>query len=264
MLILHLSDPHFGTEQPHVLAALRQFITQHQPELALLSGDITQRARRSQFSAARAFVDDLPCPALVVPGNHDIPLFNLYARLFNPYGNYRRAFGDELAPVLDNERLLVVGVNSTAPRRHKNGEVSTAQIERVGARLAQARPQQLRIVVQHHPVRALQEADIANLLIGHEQAVPAWVDAGMDLLLAGHIHLPYVLPLRGRRGDTGRGGWTLQAGTALSYRVRDNVPNSFNLIRYRQPGECVVERWDYSLLARAFLCEERNELPLSR
>ncbi len=264
MLILHLSDPHFGTEQSHVVSALRQFITQHQPELVLLGGDITQRARRSQFSAARAFVDDLPCPALVVPGNHDIPLFNLFARLFNPYGNYRRAFGDGLEPVLERERLLVVGVNSTTPGRHKNGEVSAAQIERVRARLARATPQQLRIVLLHHPVRALQETDVANLLIGHEQAVPAWVDAGLDLLLAGHIHLPYVLPLRGRQGDTGRRGWTVQAGTALSYRVRGNVPNSFNLIRYRQPGECVAERWDYSLLARAFLCEERNELPLSR
>ncbi|KAF0808704.1 DNA repair exonuclease [Alcanivorax sp. S71-1-4] len=264
MLILHLSDPHFGTEQPHVVSALRQFITQHQPELVLLGGDITQRARRSQFSAARAFVDDLPCPALVVPGNHDIPLFNLFARLFNPYGNYRRAFGDELEPVLEQERLLVIGLNSTTPGRHKNGEVSAAQIERVRARLARAAPQQLRIVLQHHPVRALQETDIGNLLIGHEQAVPAWVDAGLDLLLAGHIHLPYVLPLRGYQGEAGRRGWTVQAGTALSYRVRGNVPNSFNLIRYRQPGECVAERWDYSLLARAFLCEERHELPLSR
>ena len=264
MLILHLSDPHFGTEQPHVLTALRQFITRHQPELALLGGDITQRARRSQFNAARAFVDELPCPVLAVPGNHDIPLFNLYARLFDPYGNYRRAFGNELEPVLENKRLLVVGVNTTTPHRHKNGEVSTAQIERVRARLARATAQQLRIVLQHHPVRAQQEADIANLLIGHERAVPAWVDAGLDLLLAGHIHLPYVLPLRGRQRDEGRRGWTLQAGTALSYRVRGSVPNSFNLIRYRQPGECVAERWDYSLLARAFLCKERNELPLSR
>src|SRR5690606_32134883 len=197
MLILHLSDPHFGTEQPHVLTALRQFIIQHQPALTLLGGDITQRARRSQFNAARAFIDDLPCPVLAVPGNHDIPLFNLYARLFSPYRNYRRAFGETLEPVLENERLLVLGVNSTTPRRHKDGEVSAAQIERVRARLAGASPRQLRIVLQHHPVRALQESDIANLLIGHEQAVPAWVDAGLDLLLAGHIHLPYVLPLRG-------------------------------------------------------------------
>src|SRR5690606_31580206 len=141
--LLHLSDLHFGTEDPEVAAALLQLAREQQPDLCLLSGDITQRARRAQFAAARAFVQQLPAPVLAVPGNHDLPLFNLPLRLLNPYGNYRRAFGPSLEPQLERDDLLLIGVNSTRPARHKDGEVSAAQIERVAARLRQARPGQL-------------------------------------------------------------------------------------------------------------------------
>ena len=96
--VLQISDPHFGTEQPHVMRALLQLAREQQPEVILLTGDITQRARRSQFAAAARFVSQLPAPVLAVPGNHDIPLFNLIARALNPYGNYKRAFGNNLEP----------------------------------------------------------------------------------------------------------------------------------------------------------------------
>lgn len=180
--ILHLSDLHFGTENPAVTEALLRLGEELQPSLYLLSGDITQRARRSQFAAARAFVERLQVPVLAVPGNHDLPLFNLPARLLNPYGNYRRAFGSQLEPVLETDQLLVACVNTTRAARHKNGEVSAVQIRRVEQQLRQARSAQLRIVMMHHPVRAVEETDVDNLLIGRDQAVPAWVDAGMDLL----------------------------------------------------------------------------------
>ena len=137
--VLHLSDPHFGTEQAPVMDALERFAHELRPDLLLLSGDITQRARRAQFAAARAFVDRLRAPVLLaVPGNHDIPLFNLAARVFAPYGNYVRAFGGELEPQFADRDLLVVGVNTTRPARHKNGVVSAAQIERVVVRGGQA------------------------------------------------------------------------------------------------------------------------------
>lgn len=259
MHLLHISDPHFGTEQPRVMAALHDWAQAHPPALTLLGGDITQRARRHQFSAAREFVDSLPGPLLAVPGNHDIPLFNLAQRWLSPYRNYRRAFGDDLEPEYEDAQLLVIGVNSTSPRRHKDGELSAPQIERVRQRLLTAGAGQLRIVLLHHPVRAASESDLSNLLIGREQAVPAWVDAGMDLLLAGHIHLPYILPLYGLGG---RRGWTVQAGTALSRRVRGKVPNSFNVLRYQGGAQCVVERWDYS--PEGFRRHGRETLRLAR
>ncbi|PKM05443.1 MAG: DNA repair exonuclease [Gammaproteobacteria bacterium HGW-Gammaproteobacteria-6] len=253
--LLHISDTHFGTERPEVMRAINQLCSEHAPALVILSGDITQRARRTQFAAARAFTDQLRTPLLSVPGNHDLPLFNLFARIVSPYGNYRRFFGDELEPEFETDQLLVIGVNSTRPRRHKDGELSDKQIRRVAQRLGKARPEQLRIVVQHHPVRALEASDTANLVIGREKAVPAWVDAGMDMVLAGHIHLPYVLPLYGQHGEQGRQALTVQAGTAVSERVRGDISNSVNLISY-QPDkanpQCVVERWDYAHSSQRF------------
>lgn len=260
--ILHLSDLHFGTEEPAVAQALLQLAEEQQPSLCLLSGDITQRARRSQFAAADAFVRQLPAPVLAIPGNHDLPLFNLPLRLLDPYGNYRRVFGESLEPQLSRADLLVIGVNSTRAVRHKNGEVSNRQIQRVAQQLQQARAGQLRVVMLHHPVCAIQPSDLANLLIGREQAVPAWVDAGMDLLLAGHIHLPYRMPLT---GSGQRRAWALQAGTGVSQRVRGSIPNSVNFIEYGAVGGqrwCQVTRWDYAFEQTRFLAVEQQSLPL--
>lgn len=262
--LLHLSDPHFGTEQPEVMTALLAFAAEQRPDLAVLTGDITQRARADQFRRARAFVDQLPAPVLSVPGNHDLPLFNLFSRLFNPYGNYRSHISNDLEPLYQTSRLLIIGVNSTRPQRHKNGELGERQIERVSRLLHSARSQQLRIVIQHHPVAAIEASDQANLLKGHEQVVPRWIDAGMDLLLAGHIHLPYVRPLS---GSGSRQGWTAQAGTALSSRVRGEVPNSINLIEHSTDGpfhSCSVERWDYAETSRSFRLYSHTELALDR
>lgn len=259
--VLHISDTHFGTEIDAVVNALGQTVREVRPDLVLLSGDITQRARRGQFAAARAFVQSLDRPVLVVPGNHDIPLFNVLARVFNPYGNYRRALGVNLEPVFEDERLLVVGVNSTRPSRRKHGEVSPAQVQRVAQRLRMASPAQLRIVMLHHPVMGTKASDAPNLLVNREQAVPAWVDAGADLILAGHIHLPFALPLAGLQG---RRGWAVQAGTALSRRRRGGISNSINLIDYDPAGECLLQRWDFESGAARFQPAGEHRLSLSR
>ena len=187
--LLQISDPHFGTEQPPVVTALLDLARQLRPDVIALTGDITQRARRHQFTAATDFVSLLP-PAqlLAIPGNHDIPLFNVTARLFTPYANFKRAFGPDLEPLHDGEHMLVIGVNTTRPRRHKDGEVSKEQIDSVATRLRTARAQQLRIVVVHQPVHVIRATDIANLLHGREDAVNAWSAAGADLIMGGHIH----------------------------------------------------------------------------
>lgn len=247
--ILHLSDTHFGTERKPVVEAVLDLARSLAPDLVVLSGDITQRARRGQFAAARKFIERLSLPVLAVPGNHDIPLFNVLARALNPYGNYKRALGAVLEPVFESDGLLAIGLNTTRPRRHKDGEISGGQIARVAQRLRQARPGQLRVVVAHHPVRAKVESDLSNLLIGRERALQAWGEAGVDLVLGGHIHLPYVLPLR---PEAGGGGWIVQAGTACSHRVRGSIPNSVNVIERDADGGCRVERWDYAAGIHAF------------
>ena len=199
--------------------------------MLLLSGDITQRATRAQFGAARAFVERLRVPAVVViPGNHDIPLFNLATRLFTPYGHYERTFGRELEPRFEDDKVLVLALNTTRWYRHKDGAVSAAQIERVAQRLEKARSAQWRIVVVHQPVAVTRERDRGNVLHGHAAAVWCWA----------------------------------AAGTAVSDRVRADAGNSVNVIRVGGAARtsedvddaalrcCVVERWDHTAASQRF------------
>lgn len=249
-LILQVSDTHFGTEQAPVVQALLRLSEQKRPDLVVLSGDITQRAHTAQFRAARAFMDRLGAPMLALPGNHDIPLFNLWARFVHPYKGYRAAFGQELDPVFSSPGLMVLGVNTTRAHRHKNGEVSARQIAQVVERLTQATPDQLRVVVVHQPIDVQRPQDVPDRLKGHAGAQAAWAAAGADLVLGGHIHLPYVMPLPG----LARAMWAVQAGTAVSRRVRPGAPNSVNLVRWNAgEGHCAVEQWDYAVNEQAFV-----------
>jgi len=283
-VLLQISDPHFGTEQPPVVEALLQLARQMRPALVVLSGDITQRARRSQYEAAREFVsrigDGEQSPAvLAIPGNHDIPLFNVFGRMFQPYGGFERVFGEQLEPQWENPEFLVIGVNTTRPARHKDGEVSMQQIERVSQRLQAATPRQVRVVVTHQPVHVVKGSEIHNRLHGHYEAISEWSRAGADIIMGGHIHLPYIAPLHDHYGHVSRRCWVVQAGTAVSRRVRRLQSNSVNVIRCSQPIErpliecppidcppidCVVERWDYSAECDAFTRALAQPLPLER
>jgi len=266
--LLHISDPHFGTAQPPVMEALFELAQAQRPEVLVLSGDITQRARASQFRQARAFCDRLAIPRmLALPGNHDIPLFNPFQRLLTPYARYLRAFGPELESCLQTPWLRVIGVNTTRRWRHKNGEVSAGQIERVVADLRKAEPAQLRVVVVHQPVHVLRAEDEHDRLRGWEAAVRAWADAGADIVMGGHIHLPYVSELSSCVAGLGRRLWCVQAGTALSSRVRWEAPNSVNLLCRDagiQPLQCQLQRWDYRAATGRFELVQSSELLLDR
>lgn len=262
--LLHLSDTHFGTERPRVVSALLEFAAEQEPDVLVISGDVTQRARRRQFDAARRFVDAVAAPAtIVVPGNHDIPLFNVPARVWAPYGGYGRVFGTDLEPTFDAPGLMVLSVNTTRPRRHKDGEVSPAQVWRVAKRLRTAGEMQVRVVVLHHPVLAVRPEDEKNLLHGRAEAIRTWAKAGADLVLGGHIHLPYVRPLRAGYPGLVRDAWTVQAGTATSSRIRSGIPNAVNVLRCDGTSgvrRCVVERWDFDAALARFGRREVHEL----
>lgn len=270
-VLLHLSDPHFGTERAAVVDALLDHVAASPPDAVVISGDITQRARAAQFASARAFVARLralapAAPVLVLPGNHDIPLFHLRRRLFAPFAGFRRAFGPLLEPCHEDDGLQLQLVNTVTRWRHTDGVVSADQIERVVRRLAAARPGQLRVVVTHQPAAVTRRADQTDRLRNADAAIRRWGLAGADLLLGGHIHLPYVraLDVAGEAGS--RRLWVVQAGTAVSHRIRHEAGNSFNLIRYGAavPQGCVVERWDYDEAARRFACHIVTPLHLDR
>lgn len=266
MRVLHASDPHFGTEQPPVVAALHALARELGPDVLVLSGDITQRARRAQFEAAQRFVAALAIPhTIVIPGNHDIPLFDLWTRAIDPYRGFRRVFGPELQPALDMPALRLRAVRTTRRWRHKHGQVDAAQIARVEAEMRDAAPGQLRIVVVHQPMHVPRAQDEHDLLRNAAAAARAWAAAGVDLVLGGHIHLPFVLPMSQRYAGLARELWCVQAGTAVSSRVRHEAPNSVNLIEYDAAATaCRVTRFDHEARAGRFVAVHEHAVPVVR
>jgi 3',5'-cyclic AMP phosphodiesterase CpdA len=263
-LLLQVSDAHFGAEIPEVREALRQLAQLARPDVVVWTGDLTQRARREQFAAARRFADSLPgALTLAMPGNHDIPLYNLVQRLLRPYANYSHAFGAELEPEIDREDLLLLLVKTTRRWRHKHGELSGAQVQRVAQRLRQATPRQLRVVATHQPLHAVDACDLVHRLRCPREALALWAQAGVDLVLGGHTHQP-----RCDRVEAGaRAVWLVQAGTSISRRVRGEWPNSVNLLRRdaaTDAAHCEIERWDFDARAGAFACVQRTRAALAR
>ena len=192
---------------------------------------------------------------LAIPGNHDIPLWHLPLRLLGPYTRYRAAFGDDLEPSIETDDLLLLCVNTTRWWRHQDGELSARQIERVALRLQHARPGQRRVVVVHQPLAVTRPEDHKNRLHGHALALQRWGAAGVDLILGGHIHLPFVLPLPS-------GGWAVQAGTAVSARVRGAAGHSINLISIDASAaeRATVQRWNFDAVQQAFVQREVHRL----
>jgi predicted MPP superfamily phosphohydrolase len=204
-VLAHLSDLHFGRIDAAALEPLRRRVVELAPDLVVISGDLTQRARARQFREARAFLDSLPRPQVVVPGNHDVPLYNVLARFLRPLGGYRRAIGADLEPSYVDDEIAVLGVNSARALTFKGGRVNTKQLERVAQTLQPLPPEVVRIVVTHHPFEAPER------LSGR----------GVDMVMSGHAHAASA---------AGRAVLVVQAGTATSSRTRE-APNSFNLLR---------------------------------
>lgn len=233
--IAHLSDPHFGTVYPHVERALLDCLRSLAPHVVVFTGDITQRARRNQFHAARAFVEAIsPVPVLAVPGNHDIPLFNAFARLFFPYGGFRRHFQPRTETGWSEGGVEIFALNSTKPWRYVQGGLSPARIR---SRIPKEKsPKNLRIAAFHHPMDCASTRDEVNLLRGGQEALAAFRELGVDLVLGGHIHDPHVTLSDSRYPAEGTPLVLATAGTCLSWRIRLNAPNSFHWIE-ALPGD---------------------------
>jgi 3',5'-cyclic AMP phosphodiesterase CpdA len=260
MRIAHLSDPHFGTVIPAVRDALLGELQTHPPDLILLTGDITQRARRDQFVEARRFLDALPrVPRLSVPGNHDLPLFDLITRMVKPYDHYRWYISRDLQPEFVDDRVAVLCVDATSRLRHKDGRLTDPQIERTAGRLAELdRP--FSLVATHQPLAAVVDTDARNVAHGAKRALDRWIAAGADLFLGGHIHLPYCMEVC--TADRRQTSVLLQAGTCLSRRIRNGIQNSYNLVTLQRNGterRMGIERRDYDPASKRFVTSLRHE-----
>ncbi|AHG63746.1 metallophosphoesterase family protein [Advenella mimigardefordensis] len=260
--ILQISDIHFGTVNANVLNALVHAVRQLSPALCVVSGDITQRATRSEFLAANAFLKTLPAPVLCIPGNHDIPLYALWTRFLNPYGRYRRYLHKEVEPLFESGSAMVIGVNTTTPFRHKRGIVTDAQIRRVVQLARENSAGKSVLVVAHHPFHVLDPADQEQLVENHEAAIRAWSAAGVDLILGGHIHMPFVYPLTQRYPDLVHPMLVVQGGTTTSFRVRRHIPNSLNVLDLYPEKKIHITTWTYQSKddshPNRFMCVEKD------
>ena len=235
--LVHLSDLHFGRVDRAVADALADLLRRLNPDVVAVSGDFTQRARRSQFREARAFLDSLPRPQIVVPGNHDIPLYNLFARFFSPLGGYRRHITSDLQPLHADAELAVLGMNTTQPASHKGGAIQPEDLHRICGVLSGLGDHVVKVVVGHHP-------------FDDAAAVAQLVKAGADVFLTGHLHVTYTGHTAERYDAAGRSAIVVEAGTATSTRMRGEA-NAFNLLHLDR-DHVVVESFGWQPAQRTF------------
>ncbi len=248
--IAHLSDVHFGAHDPAIVAALEALLPEMKPDLVVVSGDFTQRARVAQYRLACEFLDRLEQAGLTVlgvPGNHDIPLYDIARRFARPLHRYRRYIDDALCPWFENEDVAVLGINTARSLTFKDGRISHEQMALIRDRFRDVAPEKTRILVTHHPLFAMPigESEGLTRTVGrHGEALEAIGEAGVHLLLAGHYHRAYSRSAR-EMVETAGPELVIQAGTATSTRVRGDERQSFNWIDIPAPDrvELTVYGW---------------------
>jgi 3',5'-cyclic AMP phosphodiesterase CpdA len=259
--IAHLSDLHFGRLDRAILPALIAAVETAEPDVVVVSGDLTQRARRREFEDARKFLDDLPSPQIVVPGNHDVPLYNVVARALRPLARYRRIISDDLEPFYADDEIAVAGVNTARSLTLNNGRINRRQVVRACARLAECGAGVTRIVVTHHPFDVPDARHIHGVLGRARMAMVEFVYHDVDLILSGHLHLGGVVESAARYDIPGPSLLLIQAGSAASTRRREGA-NSFNLIRIERP-HVSVERLNWSRERDSFALAAIDEFQLT-
>ncbi|MFP5394174.1 MAG: metallophosphoesterase family protein [Gammaproteobacteria bacterium] len=248
--LVHLSDLHFGRVDDSLLAPLRERIEGIGPDVLVVSGDLTQRAKSEQFEAAREYLDTLPGPQIIVPGNHDISLYNVFRRFVNPLKRYKRFITDDLSPSYVDEEIAVIGVNTARSLTIKDGRVNAEQVEEIRQQLEGVGDGVTKIIVTHHPFDLPEGADDDDLVDRAPMAMQAFRDCGVDLLLSGHMHISHTSNTAERYRITEYAALVVQAGTATSTRGRGET-NSFNAIRVGR-DRIEVDRYGWDDVGREY------------
>jgi 3',5'-cyclic AMP phosphodiesterase CpdA len=229
-VIAHLSDIHFGAIDYTVVEPLIEAVNNAEPDLVAVSGDLTQRARSHQFIEARQFLDKLPSPQIVVPGNHDVPLYNVYRRFVGPLAKYRRYITDDLQPFYMDDEIAVAGVNTARSLTIKGGRINEMQIEWVRSKFCTLNDNTVKFVVTHHPFDLPPGHRVSDIVGRAPLAIKGLAECGADAFLAGHMHISHTGHTATRYKTPGHSALVIQAGTSASTRGRGEA-NSFNLIR---------------------------------
>lgn len=241
--IVHLSDLHFGRIDDSIIEPLIAMAASIKPDVVVVSGDLTQRARSLQFIDAKAFLDRLPNPQIVVPGNHDVPLHNVFSRFLKPLDKYRRYITDDLQPLHSDDEIAVLGINTARSSTVKGGRINEDQVKLMREHLCSFGKGIVKIIVTHHPFD-LPETHDENDIVGRSQmAMRAFAECGADVFLSGHLHLSRTGHTASRYNIEGYSALVVQAGTATSTRGRGES-NSFNVITIDQ-SKIAVERLEW-------------------
>lgn len=249
--IAHLSDIHFGAHDPKIVAATEDWLAQRQPDLIIVSGDLTQRAKADQFRQAASYLERLGalgCAILVVPGNHDVPLYDVLRRFAAPLARYKHFISEDLCPWFENDDVAVLGINTARSLTVKDGRINHEQIAMLRDRFASVSAAKTRILVTHHPLFAMpigEGGELSEAVGRHRDAIEAVAEAGVHLALAGHFHRTYAEAAL-KMVESAGSVLVMQAGTATSTRLRNNELQSFNWIHAHRYDEVELQviAWD--------------------
>jgi 3',5'-cyclic AMP phosphodiesterase CpdA len=257
--IVHISDLHFDHVDAEVLPRLTELIGKARPDVVVVSGDLTQRARAREFAAARAFLDTLPTPQIIVPGNHDVPLYNVIARFFSPLDNYTRHITSDLEPFYRDHEIAVLGLNTARSLTFKNGRINEEQVQRSCTRLLPLSNSVVRVVVTHHPFSLPDNSDDSR--VGRAaMAIEGFAKCKVDIILSGHLHATHAVHGVDHYGGIDHSPLLVQAGTATSVRTRGE-DNSFNILRIERP-QVEIDRLTWDEGKDDFVLAESNTFTL--
>jgi 3',5'-cyclic AMP phosphodiesterase CpdA len=262
--IAHLSDLHFGAHDEKIVSATLAWLQEHRPDLIIISGDFTQRARVKQFKAASAYLNRIRAaglPVLAIPGNHDVPLYDVVRRFAAPLARYKRYISRDLCPWFENDEVAILGINTARSLTIKDGRINHAQMRMIEEKFASVTPAKTRILVTHHPLFAMpigKGSELSEAVGRHDDAVRATNAAGIHIALAGHFHRTYA-EAADKMVEHAGGSLIIQAGTATSTRLRNHEPQSFNWLHVRQNDEIELQVvvWDGTAFMRGSHFEYR-------